>query len=228
MSLMKPTVSLLLWSLALPLAVHAADPHESFNRGVESFNTALDTHAVKPAAQGYVAVVPDPARAALGNFLSNLGEPVTVVNDLLQGKPGQAVQDTARFIFNSTFGLFGLIDIATPMGLPKHDEDFGQTFAVWGWQDSDYLNLPALGPSTVRDTTGKPLDLLMLSWGWPIVIARVLDTRASLLPVDHLMDAAPDRYVFLRDAYLQRRQFQISDGQASAAKKAFGNFDFDE
>ncbi|OZA16678.1 MAG: hypothetical protein B7X85_06195, partial [Thiotrichales bacterium 17-46-47] len=128
------------------------DPYESFNRPIDEFNAGFDKHAFKPVAEGYVAITPDPARQAVHNFISNLFEPETIVNDLLQGKFTQAVQDTARFIFNSTFGLFGLIDIATPMGLPYNNEDFGQTLAVWGWKDSDYVALPFLGPSTVRDT----------------------------------------------------------------------------
>lgn len=204
------------------------DPYESFNRPIDEFNAGFDKHAFKPVAEGYVAITPDPARQAVHNFISNLFEPETIVNDLLQGKFTQAVQDTARFIFNSTFGLFGLIDIATPMGLPYNNEDFGQTLAVWGWKDSDYVALPFLGPSTVRDTSVKPIEILYLtSYGWPVTVLKLVDIRSNLLPLDPMVNSASDRYIFIRDSYLQQRQFRINDG-VSDNKQKLNSFDFSD
>lgn len=204
------------------------DPYEPFNRSIDGFNTTLDQYAVKPVTEGYVAVTPDVARQAIHNFSTNLFEPETILSDLLQGKFAQAVQDTARFIFNTTFGLFGLIDIATPMGLPKHHEDLGQTFAVWGWTDSDYLALPFLGPSTVRDASTKPIEFIYLTgYGLPITALKLLDMRASILPLEPMIESAPDRYIFVRDSYLQQRQYRINDG-VSDNKQKLNDFDFSE
>jgi len=205
----------------------AQDTYELFNRDVESFNTSIDKTIVKPVTEGYVSMTADPIRLGVSNFVNNLTEPVTIINDLLQGKIEQGIQDSARFIFNSTFGLFGLIDIATPMGLQAHDEDFGQTFAVWGWSDSDYLNLPLLGPSNVRDATGKPLSLMMTNYGIPFTLAKVLSVREKIMPIDPMLDAAPDRYNFIRDAYQQQRVYLVNDGQ-SDSKEKFKGFDFSD
>jgi phospholipid-binding lipoprotein MlaA len=204
------------------------DPYESFNRPVDAFNTDFDQYAFKPAAKGYVAITPDTAQQAVHNFVGNLFEPETILSDLLQGKFSQAVQDTARLIFNSTFGLFGLIDIATPMGLPKNNEDLGQTFAVWGWKESNYLAIPFLGPSTVRDASTKPIEILYLTgYGLPITALKLLDMRASLLPLEPMIESAPDRYTFIRDSYLQQRQFRINDG-VSNNKQKLEKFDFSD
>ncbi|MBD3767343.1 MAG: VacJ family lipoprotein [Gammaproteobacteria bacterium] len=222
-------IGLLSWSiLATPVYANQTDPYESFNRPIDEFNAGFDKHAFKPVAEGYVAITPDPARQAVHNFISNLFEPETIVNDLLQGKFSQAVQDTARFIFNSSFGLFGLIDIATPMGLAYHNEDLGQTLAVWGWKDSDYLALPFLGPSTVRDTSVKPIEILYLtSYGWPVNVLKLVDVRSNLLPLDPMLDSASDRYIFIRDSYLQQRQYRINDG-VSDNKQKLNSFDFSD
>lgn len=204
------------------------DPYESYNRPIDEFNTGIDRYAFKPAAEGYVYVTPDVGRQAVHNFVNNLFEPETILSDLLQGKFSQAVQDTARFIFNTTFGLFGLIDIATPMGLPSHNEDLGQTLAVWGWKDSDYLTLPFLGPSTVRDASTKPIEILYLTgYGLPITALKLLDMRTNLLPLDPMIDSASDRYIFIRDSYLQQRQYRINDG-VSDNKQKLNDFDFSE
>lgn len=205
----------------------ANDEYEDFNRDVEHFNTSIDRNIIRPTTEGYVAITADPIRSTVRNFVNNLEEPITIVNDLLQGKVEQSIQDSARFIFNCTFGLVGLIDIATPMGLERHNEDFGQTFATWGWVDSNYLNLPLLGPSTVRDTSGKPLSMLMTYYNIPLTVMRVLSTRESLMPVDPMIDTASDRYLFIRDAYLQQRRYLISDGQ-SESKEKFKSFDFSD
>jgi phospholipid-binding lipoprotein MlaA len=205
----------------------AQEPYEKFNRDVESFNASIDATILKPITEGYVSITADPIRTTVSNFVDNLTYPVTIINDVLQGKIEQGIQDSARFIFNTTFGLFGLIDIATPMGLEAHDEDFGQTFAVWGWSDSDYLNLPLLGPSSVRDATGKPFSLIMTNYGIPFTLARTLSVREKIMPIDPMIDAAPDRYVFIRDAYQQQRDFLINDGKSKSTDK-FKGFDFSE
>jgi len=221
--------TLLMCAQLMTAVAHAiADPYEDTNRDIETFNTAVDHVLLKPTTEAYVAVTPNPMRTAFTNVVNNLSEPITIANDLLQGKITQSVQDSARFIFNSTFGLLGLIDIATPMGLIRHDEDLGQTFAVWGWDDSDYLNLPLLGPATVRDASAKPISMLaMSSYGLPFWIIKTLSTREKLLPLDPMLDTASDRYAFIRDGYLQQRTYQINDGKVSNANK-FKDFDFSD
>ena len=198
------------------------DPFERYNRSMFAFNDALDRNIVKPVAERYVDYVPDIVRTGIGNFFGNLGDVWTAVNNYLQFRPRQGTQDVARVIFNSTFGLAGLLDFATPMGLPKHEEDFGQTLAVWGVKSGPYLVLPLFGASTVRDGLAKPVDLYAdllnevsaenLRYGARAL--RVVDTRAELLGASSLFeDAALDRYQFLRDAYLQRRAWRIRDGE---------------
>ena len=198
------------------------DPFERYNRSMFAFNDALDRNVLKPVATGYVDYTPAFVRTGVGNFFGNLGDVWTSVNNYLQLKPREGTQDLARVIFNSTFGIVGLIDVATPMGLPKHDEDFGQTLGVWGVKSGPYLVLPFFGSSTVRDGLAKPVDL----YADPVNqfdsvraqnsarAVRVVDTRAELLGASSLMeDVALDRYQFLRDAYLQRRQSRIRDGE---------------
>lgn len=136
-----------------------ADPWEGFNRKVFVFNDVLDRYALKPVATGYRTITPDPLQQGVGNFFSNLGEIRTTLNSLLQGKPANAGRSTSRFLVNSTMGFGGLFDIASRMDVEADDEDFGQTLATWGWQDSRYLVLPLLGPSTLRDTSGLPADM---------------------------------------------------------------------
>ncbi len=198
------------------------DPFEHYNRDMFAFNDALDRNVVKPIATHYVDYVPEFVRIGVGNFLGNLGDVWTAVNNYLQLKPVQGTQDTARVIFNTTLGLAGLIDFATPMGLPKHEEDFGQTLAIWGVKSGPYLVLPLFGPSTVRDGLAKSVDLYVDPVGQfdsesfrnTARVMRVIDTRAELLGASSLMeDVALDRYQFLRDAYLQRRQWRIRDGE---------------
>lgn len=200
------------------------DPFESYNRSMFAFNDALDRNVVKPVATTYADYLPEFVRIGVNNFFGNLGDVWTAVNNYLQLKPVPATQDVARVIFNTTFGLAGLIDFATPMGLPKHEEDFGQTLAVWGVKSGPYLVLPFFGASTVRDGLAKPVDL----YADPLNqfdseafrnggrVLRVVDTRAELLGASTLLeDVALDRYQFLRDAYLQRREWRIRDGEAA-------------
>lgn len=197
------------------------DPFENYNRNMFAFNQKLDENVLKPVATGYANHVPSFVQAGIGNFFGNLGDIWTALNNYLQFKPREGTQDVARVVFNSTFGLLGLIDVATPMGLPKHEEDFGQTLAVWGVKSGPYFVLPFWGPSTVRDGFAKPVDL----YGDPLNqvgsvrfensgrAVRIIDDRAELLGASSLLeDAALDPYQFVRDAYLQRRAARIRDG----------------
>jgi phospholipid-binding lipoprotein MlaA len=197
------------------------DPLEPLNRGIYKFNDAADKAVVKPVARAYRAVTPAPVRTGVGNFFSNLGDVLVTANDLLQFKFRQAATDATRVLLNSTFGVAGLFDVATPAGLEQHNEDFGQTLGYWGMGPGAYLMLPLLGPSTLRDTVGRVVD----NYGDPVtnighvptrnsgIGARLVDRRAGLLDTDKLLEeAALDPYVFLRDAYLQRRRSLVYDG----------------
>ena len=199
------------------------DPLESFNRGVYKVNDALDKAILKPVAKGYRAVVPLPFRGGVSNFFNNLRDVPIAFNGLLQGRFRQAASDSGRFVINSSIGLFGIFDVASNLGLRKHDEDFGQTLGVWGVGSGPYLMLPLLGPSTVRDGSGLVVDFVtnpatyIFEEGqevWTAFGLRILTLRASLLDAERLLEeAALDRYTFLRDAYLQRRERLIYDGE---------------
>jgi phospholipid-binding lipoprotein MlaA len=196
------------------------DPWEGFNRAMFSFNDGLDTYALKPVSQGYKAVMPDIAETGVNNFFENLADVGTLLNNLLQGKFSNATEDFARIAFNSTFGLAGLIDVATPMGIEKHDEDFGQTFGYWGVDSGPYLVLPFFGPATVRDGIGMVPDFLVDPVRQlddngarnALYVTRIIDGRAQLLEAEKLISG--DKYTFIRDAYLQKRAFSIADGDA--------------
>lgn len=195
------------------------DPLEGFNRAMFSFNDGVDRVAIKPLTQGYRYVVPDVAQTGVTNFFSNLRDVRTLLNNLLQGKFHNASEDFVRLSFNTVWGIGGLIDVATPLGIPKNNEDFGQTLGYWGVSSGPYLVLPLLGPSTFRDTAGLVPDFM----ADPVLyvddrairnslqVVRVLDTRSSLMGSERLISG--DRYSFVRDAYLQRREFLINDGQ---------------
>lgn len=216
-----------LWMSVSVLAGCAAgpnprDPIEPFNRAMFSFNEGVDNAVLKPVAQGYRSAVPEPIRAGIGNFFSNLEDLWIAVNQVLQGKIVEGVQDTARFVFNSTIGLFGLIDVASDMGLPKHDEDLGQTFGKWGIDSGAYLVIPFLGPSSIRDGVGRVGDtqadivwnIRHVSTRNSLAGVRLVSERADLLDaVRVLEDAALDKYVFIRDSYLQRRRSLVYDGE---------------
>ncbi len=196
------------------------DPWEKFNRSMYSFNDKLDKNVARPVAGAYNRAMPAPARSGLHNVISNLGEPVTVINDLLQGKFKQTLQDTGRFVINSTVGLLGWFDPAKHVGLEKHDEDLGQTFATWGVPSGPYVVLPVLGPSTVRDTGGMTGDIylnpvkedMQPRYRNDATLLYGLDTRAGLMQANETIDGAYDPYAFVRDAYLQNRRFKIYDG----------------
>jgi phospholipid-binding lipoprotein MlaA len=197
------------------------DPWEGFNRGTFAFNETLDTWVLKPVAKGYDAVTPGPVRVGVANFFDNLGDVWVGVNNLLQGKPGAALSDLGRFLVNSTMGVAGLIDVASPMGLERHSEDFGQTLAVWGAGSGPYVVLPVFGPRTVRDSGGLAFDMTADALNlfnhdptrYGMTGLRLIDTRAGFLPTDRLLnEASLDKYAYLRSAYLQRRQHLIFDG----------------
>jgi phospholipid-binding lipoprotein MlaA len=201
------------------------DPFESFNRGMYTFNDTVDRAVVKPVAQGYEKIMPSPARTMIDNFFSNLDDVVVTVNDLLQLKFKQAAQDGSRVIFNSTFGVFGLFNVAHR--IPKHNEDFGQTLGYWGVPSGPYLVLPVLGPSSIRDGVGLYGDSFSSvisntdhvpsrNSAWAV---KGLNTRTNLLEAERVMDEATiDRYTFIRDAYLMRRQNLVYDGSPPRVK----------
>nr|WP_315216035.1 VacJ family lipoprotein [uncultured Duganella sp.] len=205
------------------------DPYESYNRAVFSFNDTVDTYALKPVATVYRDVTPSFVQTGVGNFFGNLGDAWTAVNNLLQGKGEAGMTDVTRFALNSTLGILGLFDIASEAGLQKHKEDFGQTLGTWGVSSGPYLMLPLLGPSTVRDTVALPADFAGNIWSYktPVYLRNIgtgvnlVDTRASLLDATSMLeDAALDRYEFIRDGYLQRRESLIHpDGNPNSSKK---------
>lgn len=223
-----PTVMLL--SLALLGCATNGDPRdplEPLNRGIYEFNDVVDKAVLKPVATGYRDAMPDPVRTAVGNFFSNLDDVLVLLNDLLQFKLDQAASDFSRLIWNTTVGIAGLIDVATPMDMAKHNEDFGQTLGYWGVDNGPYLVLPFLGPSTLRDAVGTAVDSQFdpVVQHTPVpernsaIAVHSVDTRSRLLDAEEILDeAAIDRYVFLRDAYLQRRRGLVYDGNPPREK----------
>lgn len=198
------------------------DPYEGFNRSMFAVNEVVDKYAAKPVAQVYDHVAPLPVKAGFGNFFGNVGDLWIGANNVLQGKFADAGVDAGRLLINSTVGIFGLFDVASELGLEKHEEDFGQTMAVWGVGDGGYLFWPVIGPRTVRDTAGWTIDSYVdpvwrvrpIATRNSMVALRFVDIRASLLPADKVVEeAALDKYAYIRDAYLQRRRNQIFDGR---------------
>ena len=196
------------------------DPLERYNRAMFSFNDGVDRALVRPAAQVYETVTPRFVRTGVGNFFGNIADVWIGLNNMLQGKVGDGMSDWMRFMVNSTFGIFGLFDVASEMGLPKNDEDFGQTLAVWGVGEGPYVVLPLLGPRTLRDAAALPVDMkgdpvASLDHGQTraaFAVLRVVHGRAKLLPLDATLEDALDKYAFVRDSYLQRRRFLVHDG----------------
>lgn len=200
------------------------DPWEPYNRKIHAFNMGLDTYVLRPLAKGYDYVMPDAPQRGVRNFFRNLGEVTTFINLLLQGKFEGSMDTAARFLVNSTVGLAGFFDVATKAGIPRYDEDFGQTMAVWGWTDSRYLVMPFIGPYTFRDFAGRsfygyfhPVSYMVREHNAYYLIAIDLITlRAQLLPFDEQLAAATDPYILVRDVYLQNREFRIYDGDPPA------------
>ncbi len=231
-------LGLLLGALALGGCAHTppddpSDPFEPVNRAVFSFNLTADEYVLRPVAKGYDAVMPDLARTGVRNFFSNLSYPTVMVNDLLQLKFKQFGSDTCRLVVNTLIGWGGLFDVATKIGLPAHDEDFGQTLGYWGVGQGWYLMLPFLGPSNNRDLIGaigdwqtSPMTYIgdqHWEYGVGAGVLQAVDGRASLLGADKMLEQQIDKYVFVRSIYLQDRLGRVYDGNPPKE-----DFDFEE
>lgn len=214
---------------SLPAGVKpvAQDPLEIMNRTTYAVNDRIDTWFLRPVARVYVDYVPEGLRGVVGNVFGNVADVWTAFNQLLQGKPVLALGDLSRFAINSTIGFFGVADIASHMGLEKHKEDFGQTLGSWGVPAGPYLVLPFFGPSSVRDSFGFGFDVAAdpVTKVDPVSVrntastTRAVDTRASLFPAEKILEgAALDKYSFIRDGYLQRRNNLVYDGNPPQPK----------
>lgn len=235
----KTAIKILVLSVTAAISVQAVaaenantnpDPWEPFNRKIYVFNDYLDRYFLKPVAKGYQTVTPQFVEDGVHHMFSNVGEVGNMLNSLLQAKFVNTAESGGRLIVNSTIGLLGFFDVASKMGMQQHDEDFGQTLGYWGVSSGPYLVVPFLGPRTIRDGAGSIAD----SFTDPVAEGidhvptrnellgvRVIDTRAQLLKAEELVTG--DRYIFIRDAYLQRRQFLINDG---VVQDNFGDDDF--
>lgn len=199
------------------VAPSAYDPWEPYNRKVHRFNDVVDRAVARPLARAYVNIVPRVARTGVSNFFANLRSPLTLTNQLLQGRPGDAWDTLGRFLMNSTLGIGGLFDPASKAMVPKRSEDFGQTLGAWGWRRSRYVELPFFGPRTVRDVFGlagdAPLSPIRSIESDKVRIGlqglQLVDTRMQLMALDDIRDNAVDEYALTRDAWLQRRSYQI-------------------
>ena len=199
------------------------DPWESWNRGVYKVNDKLDRAIAKPVARTYVRFVPHPIRTGVNNFFANLRTTTVMINDTLQGKFLAAGNDLGRFLLNSTLGVGGLLDPASSAGLAKNDEDFGQTLGHWGVHPGPFVELPILGPSDLRDAPSKvvdaytnPLEYVHIDYvKYGLYVVSLVDDRAGLLSLDETLKNVYDPYAFIRDAYLQRRAYLISDGKVT-------------
>ncbi len=225
------SVLLLILSFVMPLIMlsgcattsspEAKDPFEKANRAVLKFNLSSDRWILKPIAKTYARVVPSPLRTGVSNFFSNLWQPMTVLNDLLQGKLGHAGRDSSRFLLNTTLGIFGIFDVASRLKLPEHREDFGQTLAVWGVPSGPYLVLPFFGPSNLRASSGlipQTVYADVVSYVdspqiYYVQILRMIAAREQLLGVGDILDLQPDQYLFIRESYRQQRLNLIYDGK---------------
>lgn len=219
-----------LWLLCLALSAtpaFAADPWQTGNRRIFRFNDFFDTLLVRPVAVIYSTALPRPVRQGIGNFFSNIDDINVFVNDLLQLKFDDALTDSGRFLINTTLGIGGVMDVASLFGMVKNEEDFGQTLGFWQVPAGPYLVLPALGPSTARDAVGLVLDTLFnpiqyreeLPLRTGMLILEEIDARASVLALDELISG--DKYLFMREAYLQRRDYLVADGMVL---DEFGDF----
>ncbi|RNF83902.1 VacJ family lipoprotein [Lysobacter psychrotolerans] len=212
------------------------DPWERYNRRMHRINNAVDRRVARPLARAYVRVVPRPIRLGVGNFFNNLGQPVSAVNALLQGRPKQAAQSLGRFALNSTLGIGGIFDPASDAQLPNKSEDFGQTLGVWGWKRSRYVELPLFGPRTLRDSLGMfgdaPLSPLRQVEAdrirIPLQGVQLVDVRAQLLSTDSLREGAEDDYSLVRDAWSQRRAYQIFGDRMSPGDEQLPDYLLDD
>lgn len=201
---------------------HPNDPYESINRKIYAFNVELDERFLKPTAKIYAKVIPEKARAGINNAYNNVNLLPTVANDILQAKGNAVIKDTWRFLINSTLGVAGIFDPASTFGLPPHSNDLGLTFAQWGDKHSPYIMLPFLGPSTIRDGMGMLFDYTFFtpypylpydSLIYGLMALRYVDLRSQMFDTEKLMQDAIDKYAFMRDAYLQHRDFLIRGEQ---------------
>jgi phospholipid-binding lipoprotein MlaA len=201
------------------------DPWESWNRGVYKFNVFADRAVARPVAKAYVKIVPHPIRIGITNIFANLETPTVMINDALQGKFLAAANDLGRFVLNTTVGLAGILDPATAAGLDRNNEDFGQTLGKWGVHPGPYVELPVLGPSDLRDAPSRLVDTytnprayIKNAWiEYGLYVPDLTDRRAALLPLDETLKRVYDPYAFVRDAYLQRRAYLVSDGKITEA-----------
>ena len=211
------------------------DPWEQLNRNVYTFNDTVDRYSLKPIAKGYRTVLPQFMRTGVSNLSRNLGEPVSALNNLLQGKPMRSMNDLSRFVLNSTVGVAGLIDWGTMAGLERSGEDFGQTLAVWGVPSGPFFVIPILGPSTVRDAVALPVDIFTDAGSWisrssvrdPLYIVRTIDLRHRLLTAEGFLDDSKDPYITIRESFLQNREFEIYDGNPPFDDDLYDDFDDD-
>jgi phospholipid-binding lipoprotein MlaA len=194
------------------------DPFEGMNRKVMAFNDEADRLILKPLAKGYINITSEPVRRSVSNFYDNFAYPITILNQFLQGKVRLGFRDLGRFVVNTTLGLLGFFDVATKFGLEQHDEDFGQTLGVWGVNSGAYFVIPLWGPVTTRSGVGDiasfythPVQFVEDEYvRYGLFIVWAIQTRASLLEAEELITG--DRYLFIRDAFLQRREFLVNDG----------------
>ena len=202
------------------------DPWEGYNRAVYGFNKGIDSVFLKPAGEAYDAIVPEPVDQGITNFFSNIGDIRNCLNNFLQGKPDEGASSLARLVINSTVGLLGFVDVATEIGIKKSEEDFGQTLGARGAEPGPYFVLPFLGPSTVRDTIAKPVDFAMNPFTWAddsearatALGLQAIDYRADLLDTEEAVEGiTEDEYTLVRNAYLDQRQFEVSDGAVTDA-----------
>ncbi|MCY4420012.1 MAG: VacJ family lipoprotein [Gammaproteobacteria bacterium] len=211
------------------------DPWEGMNRKVYSFNDAVDRIVLTPVTRAYQAVVPDAVETGVDNFFSNLGDVGVALNNLLQLKPGEAGSDTGRVLVNTTLGFFGWMDVASQLGMTKHNEDFGQTLGYWGIGTGPYLVLPFLGPSNLRDGPGMLADITLWTNSFPdlnaseesaLISLNVVSERGQYLALEERTEElGRDQYVFIRDAYLDNREFLVRDGEFSLDDELYEGLD---
>ncbi len=240
---MKPASTSLLLPAVLTLTLTAcssipvderaeSDPWEPMNRFVFDANTTIDKVTTKPLSKGYRKVVPGPVRKGVSNFFQNLATPRSAINNLLQGKPGRALSEFGRFLFNSTLGVAGLFDVAAAGGMEEYSEDFGQTAAVWGIPDGPFVVLPFLGPKTLRDAILFPVDIVVdplyqyenSSVRDKLYAVRLIDQRYRLLAAEKFLEDSKDSYVTTRESYLQNREYEVYDGDPPVEDDFFDEF----
>ena len=212
------------------------DPWQGFNRTMYGFNDGLDRALLKPAAKGYQAIAPDFVETGVRNFFENIKEVSVAVNNLLQGKVTNSISDVGRFAVNSTIGILGFFDVASSMGMTKHDEDFGQTLGAWGMDSGPYIMWPLFGPSTLRDSPSlvvdrvllNPLTYVEIKTGERIAVIalNIVSVRAELLSLEETVEGiSTDKYTFIREAYLDRRDFLVNDGSPSEPSDLYDELD---